>query len=186
MLVNSGLSQITIENHLILLRTLYNFAADNKLVSVNVAAKVKYRAKKQPSTRRLGYTEDEAKRILVAARAETDALLRWVPWLGAFTGARVDEICGAMVADVQSFDGVPCLHIRLDYREAGAELKTVNSERVVPLHPALLDEGFLEYVASLPKDVGGGENPRINGEQFGTLAHGNRNSRSQASSHRPR
>ena len=34
--------------------------------------------------------------------------------------------------------------------------------------------------------VGGGENPRINGEQFGTLAHGNRNSRSQASSHRPR
>ena len=164
-LVNSGLSQITIENHLILLRTLYNFATDNKLAPVNVAAKIKYRAKKQPSTRRLGYTEDEAKRILVAARAETDALLRWVPWLAAFTGARVDEICGAMVADVRSFDGVPCLHIRLDYREAGAELKTVNSERVVPLHRALVDEGFLGYVSSLPED--GPLFPNLTLDRFG-------------------
>ena len=121
-LVSSGLSQVTIENHLIVLRTLYNFGVDNKLVPINVASKVKYRAKKQPGTRRLGYTEDEAKRILVAARAETDPLLRWVPWVAAFTGARVDEICGAMVADVESFDGVPCLHVRLDYREAGAKL----------------------------------------------------------------
>jgi integrase len=164
-LVESGLSQITIENHLILLRTLYNFAADNKLVSANVAAKVKYRAKKQPGTKRLGYTEDDAKRILIAARAEKDAVLRWVPWVAAFTGARVDEICGAMIADIQSVEGVPCLHIRLDYREAGAELKTVNSERVVPLHSALVDEGFLEYVGSLPKD--GPLFPNLTPDRFG-------------------
>jgi len=163
-LISSGL-KVTIENHLIVLRTLYNFATDNKLIPINIAAKVKYRAKKQPGTRRLGYTENEAKRILVAARAETDALLRWVPWVAAFTGARVDEICGAMVADVEVFDGVPCLHIRLDYREAGAELKTVNSERVVPLHPALVDEGFVQYVSSLPKD--GPLFPDLTPDRFG-------------------
>jgi len=164
-LVSSGLSQVTIENHLIVLRTLYNFGVDNKLVPINVASKVKYRAKKQPGTRRLGYTEDEAKRILVAARAETDPLLRWVPWVAAFTGARVDEICGAMVADVESFDGVPCLHVRLDYREAGAKLKTVTSERVVPLHPVLVTEGFLEYVSSLQKD--GPLFPNLTPDRFG-------------------
>jgi integrase len=164
-LVSSGLSQATIENHLIVLRTLYNFGVDNKLVPLNVASKVKYRAKKQPGTRRLGYTEDEAKRILVAARAEADPLLRWVPWVAAFTGARVDEICGAMVADVEAFDRVPCLHVRLDHREAGANLKTATSERVVPLHPALVDEGFLEYVSSLPKD--GPLFPNLTPDRFG-------------------
>jgi integrase len=67
--------------------------------------------------------------------------------------------------DVASIDGIPCLHVRLDHREAGAELKTVTSERVVPLHRALVDEGFLEYVGSLPKD--GPLFPNLTPDRFG-------------------
>jgi len=43
------------------------------------------------------------------------------------------------------------LHIRLDNREDGAELKTENAERTLPLHSALITEGFLDYVAGLAK-----------------------------------
>jgi integrase len=147
-LVDSGLHPKTIKNHLTVLKTLYKFAKDNKRVSDNPAADVKYQAKSDKA-KRLPYTDDDASRILEAARKEKAAHLRWVPWIAAFTGARLEEICGAMVADIETVNGIPCLHIRLDHREEGASLKNENSERVVPLHPAIITEGFLGYVGSV-------------------------------------
>jgi hypothetical protein len=148
-LVSSGLSPTTIKNHLTILRTLYNYA--NKRIRVSPAAGVKYRVKSDPRRKRRGYTEEDAKRILEAARKENEAHLRWVPWIEAFTGARLDEICGANVADIYEFGGVWCLDIRLDNRGEDGSLKTEGSERKEPLHPALIAEGFLDYVRSLPK-----------------------------------
>jgi integrase len=75
----------------------------------------------------------------------------WVPWIAAFSGARLEEICGANVADVYQFGGVWCLDIRLDNRGQKGSLKNLGSERKVPLHPAVIEEGFLQYVAKLPK-----------------------------------
>ena len=151
-LVSSGLSPTTIENYLTVLRTLYNYAKDNRRIPVSPAANVKYRAKPDPRRKRRGYTEDDARRILQAARKEKEAHLRWVPWIEAFTGARLDEICGANVADIYEFGGVWCFDIRLDNREGDESLKNEGSERKEPLHPALIAEGFLDYVHSLAKD----------------------------------
>jgi len=150
-LVKCGLQPKTIKNHLTVVSTLYNFAEINKRITVNPATGLKYQAKSN-SARRLPYTDDDARRILEAARKETAAYLRWVPWVTAFTAARLEEICGAMVADIETIDGIPCLHIRLDHRGEGASLKNETSERVVPLHSAIIAEGFLKYVAKQPKD----------------------------------
>jgi hypothetical protein len=53
---------------------------------------------------------------------------------------------------VYRFGGVWCLDIRLDNRGEHGSLKNLGSERKVPLHPAVIEEGFLRYVAKLPKD----------------------------------
>jgi hypothetical protein len=45
-----------------------------------------------------------------------------------------------------------CLDIRLDNRGKDGSLKNLGSERKVPLHPAVIEEGFLRYVDGLPKD----------------------------------
>jgi len=45
-----------------------------------------------------------------------------------------------------------CLDIRLDNRGEHGSLKNLRSERKVPLHPAVKEEGFLKYVAKLPKN----------------------------------
>src|ERR1700730_4064104 len=45
-----------------------------------------------------------------------------------------------------------CLAIRLDNRGEDGSLNTEGSERKVPLHPAIIAEGFLDYVRSLPKN----------------------------------
>jgi integrase len=163
-LVDSGLHPKTIKNHLMVLKTLYNFAKDNKRISDNPAVGVKYQAKSS-GAKRLAYTDEDAKQILDGARKEREAHLRWVPWIAAFTGARLEEICGAMVKDIETIDGITCLHIRLDHREEGASLKNENSERVVPLHRAIITEGFLDYVNSLPSN--GPLFPHLTPDSFG-------------------
>jgi hypothetical protein len=77
------------------------------------------------------------------------AHLRWVPWIKAFTGARLDGIRGANIADLYQLGGVD---IRLDNRGEDGPRKTEASERKLFLHPTLIAEGILGYVYSLPKD----------------------------------
>jgi hypothetical protein len=70
--VVQSIGPTTIKNHLTIFRTMYNYAADNKLLARDVAEAVKrvrHRAKKRPGTGRLGYTDDEARDILTAARS---------------------------------------------------------------------------------------------------------------------
>jgi integrase len=70
-----------------------------------------------------------------------------VPWVCAYTGARIAEICQLRFEDIKQIDGIWCIAFAA---EAGS-LKNVNSERVVPVHSALSDEGFLKFVASVRK-----------------------------------
>ena len=149
-LLVSGASHKTVENHLMAIKTLFNFAKKNKKIPINPASEVSFQAKRRQ--KQLGYDDADARKILMAAREETEPHRRWVPWLAAFSGARLEEICGANAADVYEFGGVWCLDICLDNRGKDGSLKNLGSERKVPLHPAIVDEGFLRYVAMLRKD----------------------------------
>jgi len=164
-LVSSGLGPKTIENHLTIIKTFFRWAAKNKRIPANPAADVDYLAKRDPTTHRLSYSDDDARRILEAARLEREPHKRWVPWLSAFTGARCDELCGAMTEDVGVEDGVNVIRIDVANREAGGSVKNVASIRSIPLHPALLAEGFLNYVDSLPR--GGPLFPDLTPDRFG-------------------
>ena len=151
-LVNkSGLDPTTIGNHLYILKTLLNYAHRNKKIPTNPATEVVYRPKSDPRDKRVGYSDEQARRILDAARKETEPHLRWLPWLCALTGARLDEIAGADVRDIEKIGEVWVLAIRLDHRDDNGAVKTKGSSRKVPLHPTLIDEGFLEYVGGLPR-----------------------------------
>jgi integrase len=93
------------------------------------------------------FTNAEAAVVLQAARQQT-GFMRWLPWVLCLTGARLNEICQAEKADVALRDGVPV--IRIHDEGDGRSLKNADSRRTVPLHPALVGEGFLDYIASLP------------------------------------
>ncbi len=93
------------------------------------------------------FTRDEAAMILEAARGRS-GFLRWAPWVLCFTGARVGEIAQATRSDIVTIHGVTALRIH-DEGE-GASVKNAASVRTVPIHPALMAEGFIEYVAALP------------------------------------
>jgi integrase len=69
------------------------------------------------------------------------AARRWVPWICAYSGARVNEVTQLRGKDVQEIDGVWAFHIT---PEAGT---VKNKEfRDVPIHEHLIAQGFLEFV----------------------------------------
>lgn len=71
----------------------------------------------------------------------------WLPLLGPFIGARIEELCQLTVADVQSVNGVWCLRIcNLDDDQ---NIKNDGSFRRVPLHEEVVKCGFLRYVAKM-------------------------------------
>jgi integrase len=72
---------------------------------------------------------------------------RWAALIGLHTGARVAEIGQLRVDDVREVDDVWCFCFT-DAGE-GQSLKTEASRRVVPLHPNLIDLGFLGYVSKV-------------------------------------
>ncbi len=69
----------------------------------------------------------------------------WVPLLGMFTGARIGELMQVRCADVQEIAGVPVLFITDE--DEGQHLKTMASQRMVPIHSELIRLGFLDYVS---------------------------------------
>ncbi len=73
----------------------------------------------------------------------------WVPLVLYYTGARLTEISQLHVSDVRTN---PIPHILLENLEdedpaAAKKLKSESSHRTVPLHPKLMEIGFLDFVA---------------------------------------
>ena len=141
-------------------RAILQCAVDNHLLSINPAVRVTIDVKTRAGESKRGFDDAEAANILAAARREADPVNRWVPLLSAYSGVRVSEICQLRVEDVTQLSGIWCMKIA---PEAGS-LKTAGSERVVPLHPAVIEAGFLQFVAksaagplfsTLPPDVFG-------------------------------
>lgn len=76
----------------------------------------------------------------------------WVPLIGLFTGARINEICQLRVDDIREFEGVWIISMLAENPHQKA--KTKASRRIVPIHPKLLELGLVDY-AQLVKAVTG-------------------------------
>lgn len=68
----------------------------------------------------------------------------WIPLLGLYTGARLEELCQLYCDQVAEVDGYWCLKIEEGYPEQSVK---TSEKRIVPLHPFLIDGlGFHKWV----------------------------------------
>ena len=70
--------------------------------------------------------------------------LYWMPLLGCYTGCRREELAGMEIKDVRFDHHIPYFDIRPNSNRG---LKNAQSERLVPIHPHLMELGFPEYVS---------------------------------------
>ena len=139
------------EKHLAAVKAVFGWAKANRKLESNPAQGVAVKSKKPPRSRSKGFTEQEAKVILKAAKKSATpaqalakkqaAARRWVPWLCCYSGARVAEITQLRGADIQRDRKVWFMVLT---PEAGS-IKSDHFRRV-PLHRDLIKQGFVEHV----------------------------------------
>ncbi len=149
-LLDGGMKNITVRDvYLASAKAMFQFAVDQGQLAENPAAEVKVRVKKKVKEREKGFDADEAHTILAATLRRFDeriseemkAARRWVPWICALTGARVNEITPLRPRDFVKRDGIWMIRI------GGANSKS-RSYREVPLHGQLIETGLLDYAKS--------------------------------------
>lgn len=133
------------------LRAVFEWATERDLLPSNPLAKgVKIVSRGKAKQREQYFTRQEAAAILSAALAvkpskreapKTTAAKRGVPWLCAYSGARVVEMIQLRKQDIRKAEGAWIARLT---PEAGG-IKT-NEYRDVPLHPHLIDLGFVNFV----------------------------------------
>jgi integrase len=88
----------------------------------------------------------------LAAKPE-DAHLMWLPLVALFTGARVNEICQLNPqTDIGEEEGIAFFHFTASTEGDSRIRKSVKnaaSDRRVPIHSALLNGAFMEYVKAM-------------------------------------
>ena len=142
------------EGYLAAAKAVFAHATDNFKIPTDPTLGVKIRGGKRQRLRDPGFAQNEAETILRATLRPVSSKIslthalarRWVPWLCAYTGARVGEITQLRKQDVICEDGIWAINIT---PEAGST-KT-NAARTVPLHSHIIEQGFLDVVNSAPK-----------------------------------
>ncbi|MBN9006203.1 MAG: hypothetical protein J0H40_12400 [Rhizobiales bacterium] len=146
-LVGRSLASKTINaGHLASLSTLLNYEVQNGRLASNVAEGVKTHSRERAGEKRLAYTREEAAKLLSLAKSQDHPNLRWLPWLAATTGSRIGEVAQLWGQRVKTIEGMPVIEIAP--AEDGGRLKNVWSERTMPLHPSLIEQGFMEFARS--------------------------------------
>lgn len=108
--------------------------------------------KQQKEPPRKGFTPQEAKKILTATlvtpsdfiSVEMAAARRWLPWLSAYSGARINELTSLYPADIKPYaGGIWCMIIK-------PSLEKTAQWRSIPIHSHVIEQEFgqkfLDYV----------------------------------------
>ena len=135
-------------NRLSLVRQVFQYGVAERRLATDPTDGMRLRKSKPKSPP--PYSDDEAARILMAARLETRPSLRWAHWVMAFTGMRAGEVLQLLGRDVRQ-DGDIWL-IDINETTEGKSVKT-GQRRHVPVHPALTREGFTAYAMTVAPDA---------------------------------
>jgi integrase len=127
-----------------------NRSAENPVCKIPVAASSK------PIVRDKNMSDSEATRVLCASlmppvgrlTSRTAAARRWVPWICASTGARIEEVTQLRLVDVQWTEFHPRFPTSIPYFEFTPDAGHIKTNRYkkVPIHSDLIELGFLRFI----------------------------------------
>jgi len=124
----------------------FNWAVTHGLADTNPFKGVQIKDKRNAQGLRLPFSVSDLNKLFSAdpiARAKKPHHY-WLPVMGLYTGARINELCQIYVDDIWEAEGIWCLQIT-DSRP-DQSLKTDSGKRVVPLHQDLIELGILEFI----------------------------------------
>ncbi|WP_172965685.1 tyrosine-type recombinase/integrase [Agrobacterium sp. FDAARGOS_525] len=110
------------------------------------------------STDRLPFAVPELNKWFAHAATEDRGDNKWLPLLGTVTGARIGELIRLQAKDIYQVEGghwvldLTTDLVTPDGLAVARRVKTKSSRRIIAIHQAIVDAGFIEYVKTFPKD----------------------------------
>ncbi|MGD8109664.1 tyrosine-type recombinase/integrase [Vibrio sp. TRT 17S01] len=126
----------------------------NELTDINPFKAIRFKKQRKDSAAKSAYSSADLHKLFsTPVHCEKDFIhpyYYWLPLIGYFTGARLNELCQLYKADIYRKEGIWVLQI--DDRFTGQKLKNLTSRRIVPIHQRLIDIGFIDFVTSVQHD----------------------------------
>ena len=140
---------VTVNNRLRKLSAFMNWCKTNGYIQDNPLTGLKMMTGSAKEAR-LSFEQHDLTTLLDLDALKTEARKHpwryWIPLLGRYTGARLEELCQLRTDDFVEQQGILC--IRIDDSSEGQNLKNASSRRMLPIHPSLIELGLLRYVES--------------------------------------
>ena len=142
----------TVNNNLSTVIALINWSRKQGYLKENYFEGLKIPSEKKVQDERKAFSDSDLKKMFgpETYKEATKGIDHryWVPLLGLYTGARLNEICQLHVKDINQVDGLWCMDInaKSEDDENPKRLKNTASERLIPLHDKLVELGFIDYV----------------------------------------
>ena len=147
-ILEEGKKPATAKKRLSFIRGLLSFAVAEGWLDADPSAGIRIVApKKNGKEDRRPFTKAEMQAILASpiSKAPED---RFLPLLAALTGARRGELAQLRRADIDT----ESLILTVTDEDDDQRVKTAGSRRSVPIHPAIVAAGFIDYVKALDED----------------------------------
>lgn len=139
--VKNPLGTQTIKNHISTLSSCFKWAVLHGHMVTNVAEGLTPKDTRSKREKRQAYTTEHIRKMADVLynkqKAQGKSPDRWlIPLVALFSGMRIEEICQLKRDDVRQVKGIWCFDV---YSMGDNKVKTVNSERIIPVHPKLVD-----------------------------------------------
>jgi len=146
------ISTKTVNKNLIRVNAVFDYAQKMGYRPTNPAFGLKISVKgTKESEERDSYSKQDIEGLLsspVYIKADIRRPERfWIPLIGLYGGLRLGEICQLYKTDVIEDFSIPYFDINENMPDKA--LKTKSSKRLVPIHPVLIELGFLTFVKSI-------------------------------------
>lgn len=140
------MSLTTVNNTMQSVSIFFVWAIKREYMTHNYASGMKAKITEKLDEQKDPFLDAELKAVfegLISYKQKIKQIHRWwIPYLGLFTGARLEEISQLHIDDIRQKDEIWIIDINDNDNKT---LKTKSSRRLVPIHDQLINDGFIDY-----------------------------------------
>lgn len=144
------ISITTYNNYIKNISTIFEYALSQGMICKNPFSSAKIKQKRKQSSYRDVFSKDDLDKIFGEILL-CESWKFWIPLLGYYGAFRLNEICQLYKNDVKFVNSIPCIHVQETMPDQ--KIKTISSERLVPIHNDLINLGFLDFVNKIDNNT---------------------------------